>query len=116
MADNNILFARRSIRKYRKGPMKFSGNGSTFCEKSATLASYIVIDDKKILDRIAEIQLYTKTLYEAPLAIAVYVDIKIISNAYLVQDCAAETQNILLAAMAKGLGSWWCGIIQERKG
>ena len=35
---------------------------------------------------------------------------------YLVQDCAAATQNILLAAHAKGLGAVWLGVYpsQER--
>ncbi|MDR0890760.1 MAG: nitroreductase family protein, partial [Endomicrobium sp.] len=46
----------------------------------------------------------------APLAILVLGDSNLAYEGYLPQDCAASTQNILLAATAKGYGSVWCGI------
>jgi nitroreductase len=33
---------------------------------------------------------------------------------YLSVDCAAATQNILLAAHARGLGAVWCGVYPRR--
>jgi nitroreductase len=36
-------------------------------------------------------------------------------DGYIVQDCSAATQNILLAAHAKGLGSVWLGMYPREK-
>ena len=48
-------------------------------------------------------------LLEAPLCIAVCGD-KTISTRYWVQDCSAATENLLLAAVAVGLGAVWLGV------
>jgi nitroreductase len=48
---------------------------------------------------------------EAPVAIVVCGDLRLETyTGYWVQDCSAATQNILLAAHAKGLGAVWVGI------
>jgi len=73
---------------------------------------FIVIDDRSILDKVPEIHPHAKMLREAPLAILVCGDKnKEKEPAYVVQNCAAVTQNILLAAHALHLGAVWLGIL-----
>jgi nitroreductase len=50
-------------------------------------------------------------LREAPIAIVVCGDLRLENyRGYWIQDCSAATQNLLLAAHAKGLGVVWVGI------
>ncbi|NOX88678.1 MAG: nitroreductase family protein [Calditrichaeota bacterium] len=72
---------------------------------------FIVINDRQILNQIADFHPYAKMLYQAPLAIAVCGDLGLENNdRYLALDCAAATQNILLAAHGLGLGAVWIGV------
>lgn len=72
---------------------------------------FVVIQDRQLLDKIPEIHPYSKMLKTAPLAILVCGDSsRFKSPDYWPQDCAAATQNILLAARALGLGSVWMGV------
>ena len=72
---------------------------------------FIVIDDTDILHAVPEFHPYSKMLLDAPLAIQVCSDRKLENKrASWIQDCAAATQNILLAAHAMGLGAVWLGI------
>ncbi len=78
---------------------------------------FVVIDDRKILDEIAKVHPWASMLEEAPIAILVCGDLKVDNRlGFWVQDCAAATENILLAAHAKGLGAVWVGIypVEER--
>jgi nitroreductase len=54
-------------------------------------------------------------ILQAPLAILIVGDKKLAYMEYLPQDCAAATENILLAATAKGYGSVWCGIYSNEE-
>ena len=49
-------------------------------------------------------------LKEAPVAILVCCDSDLELGGFGVEDCSAATQNILLAAHAKGLGAVWLGV------
>ncbi len=72
---------------------------------------FILIDDKKILKELSESLPYAKMTAQAPMAIAVCGN----SERFLdgddstlwVQDLAAASENILLAAHAFGLGAVW---------
>lgn len=60
---------------------------------------------------------------QAPLVIAVCADLDLCQRAYglrgrdlySIQDTAAATQNILLAAVAEGLGACWVGAFDEAR-
>lgn len=65
----------------------------------------MVVDDRQILDAMAEGLPYAKMLVQAPQAIVVCGDTTKSSYWYL--DCSAATENILLAIEALGLGSVW---------
>lgn len=75
---------------------------------------FVVIDDRELLHAIPEFHPHSKMLYEAPLAILVCSDRKLeAKRASWLQDCSAATENILLAAHAKGLGGVWLGIFPD---
>jgi nitroreductase len=54
---------------------------------------------------------YADMIYQASFAILVCGDLKLEKIVeYIVQDCSAATQNILLSAHALGLGAVWLGV------
>ncbi len=78
---------------------------------------FVVIRDRDTLSEIPRFHPYSQMLKSAPLAILVCGDKRLEKyKGYWVQDCSAATQNILLAAQAKGLGAVWLGIypVEER--
>ncbi len=112
------IFTRRSVREFEEIPL--TQNQVTTLLKAAMQAPsahnrqpwhFIVIDDRQILNQIADFHPYAKMLYQAPLAITVCGDLQLEDNdRYLALNCAAATQNILLAAHGMGLGAVWIGI------
>ncbi|MGI5172281.1 nitroreductase family protein [Treponema sp. OMZ 840] len=72
--------------------------------------SFVVIKDKEKLKTIADKSTYAKMAAFCDVCIVVCGDTEIQKdNVRLIEDCAAVTQNILLAAHALGLGAVWCG-------
>lgn len=82
--------------------------------------SFVVIDDKEQLQKIAETMSNAKMTAKASFAIAVCGNMDKAmdgeSREYWVQDVSAVSENILLAAHALGLGAVWTGVypIQKR--
>ena len=116
------ILTRRSIRKYTD--QKISPELVEELLKAAMSAPsannsqpwhFVIINERQILDRVPQFHAYSSMLYFAPLAIAVCGDSNV-SPLYWVQDCSAATENILLAAHARGLGAVWLGIhpIEQR--
>jgi nitroreductase len=112
----STIFSRRSIRKYTDQPVS-ELDIQTLLEAAMAAPSasnrrpwhFVLVDDRDVLKRLAEVHPYAKMLYEAPLCIAVCGDTRI-SDRYWVQDCSAATENLLLAAAALGLGAVWLGV------
>lgn len=111
---------RRSIRKYQKFeiPEEDLKNILT-CGMMAPSAcntrpwEFIIVDNEILKKKIVEIHKYSKMILEASKVIVVVArdDLqKGICNAYWPQDCAAVTENILLASVELGYGSCWCGV------
>ena len=72
---------------------------------------FMIIDDREIFQKIMDIHPYSSMLKGAQYAILVMGDEKLQHGpGYWVVDCAAVTQNILLAAHSKGIGSVWVGL------
>lgn len=71
----------------------------------------IVCSDKKTLSDLKNIHPYGQALETAPVAIVLCADIDLepIKGVYIT-DCAAATENILLAAKNFDLGSCWIGL------
>ena len=112
------ILTRRSIRKFTDKPvLEEDINDLLKAGMQAPSAGnkqpwhFIVITERKILDAIPEFHEYSKMLKQSPVAILVCGDFEAEKYCgYWVQDCSAATQNILLAAHAKGLGAVWLGI------
>ena len=66
---------------------------------------FAIINDRSILDKMAEELPTAKMLSQAPMAIVVCGDT--IRSSYWYLDCSAATENILLAAEAMELGGVW---------
>jgi nitroreductase len=119
------ILTRRSIRKYSN--IEISDDQIQILLKAGMYAPsasnqqpwhFVVITDRKILNKIAEVHPYAKMLTQAQLAILVCGDTeRELSKGYWVVDCSAATQNILLAAHDLGLGAVWLGVHprEERK-
>jgi len=77
---------------------------------------FVIIDDRRIFEEIQKFHHYASMLKKAPLAILVCVDRNVNQEGFIVQDGSAATENLLLAAHAKGLGAVWLGIypLEER--
>ncbi|MFX4260856.1 nitroreductase family protein [Pelotomaculum propionicicum] len=74
---------------------------------------FVVITERTLLEGITEFHEYSKMLKQAPAAIIVCADMnrdKYPGVGYWVQDCAAATENILIAAQDLGLGACWLGM------
>ena len=118
----DILFERRSIRSYTSEPV---GEVSLKRILEAAMAApsahneqpwhFIVIKDRPVLEKIAQVHPYAKMCANAPLAILVCSDPSLEkSEGYAPVDCGNATMNLLLAAQAEGLGGVWVGIYPKK--
>ncbi|MCU0369995.1 MAG: nitroreductase family protein [Bacteroidales bacterium] len=72
---------------------------------------FIIISDRQVLDQLSEVSPSWKMLADAASAIVICGDLNLEdSESFIIQDCSAATQNILLAAHELGLGSVWLGV------
>lgn len=74
---------------------------------------FIVITERSLLEGITGFHAHSQMLKQAPAAIIVCADMnrdKYPGVGYWIQDCAAATENILIAAQDKGLGTCWLGV------
>lgn len=118
------VLSRRSIRRYTSQPVPQEVIEDLLkAAMSAPSAGneqpwhFVVISDGKILNEIPKFHPYSSMLSEASAAILVCGDLREEKyKGFWIQDCSAATQNILIAACAKGLGAVWLGIypIEER--
>ena len=113
------ILSRRSIRKYKKEALpkelidellKAGMNAPSAHNEQPW--HFIVIQDRKVLNEIPKFHPYSGMLREAPAAIVVCADLRLAEDdkVWWVQDCSAATENILIAAQAKGLGAVWLGV------
>jgi nitroreductase len=110
------IFKRRSIRQYTAEPV-----GAEVVQKllEAAMAApsasnrkpwhFVVIQERAHLDALAKSGNWAERLGQAALAVIICGD-PAISERHWVQDCAAATENLLLAVTALGLGAVWMGV------
>jgi nitroreductase len=110
----DVIFARRSIRQYTGEPVSEADIESLLqAGMAAPSASnrkpwrFVSVTDRDILQRLAQRHPYGKMLARASVGIAVCGNPAI--SDWWVQDCSAATENILIAAVALGLGAVWLG-------
>lgn len=113
------LFTRRSIRKYTSEPVS-EEDLRTILEAAMNAPSannrqpwhFLVVDGRDRLDAMMAVHPYARMLAEAPIGILVVADTSK-SPRFFQQDCAAATENLLLAARALGLGTCWTGVYPD---
>ncbi len=124
METIECIMTRRSIRKFTSQPvseeqLKILLHAGMYAPsaKNGRPWHFIVSRDHTILDRILEFHPNAVMVPQASLAIVVCGDVTVAGRpeGWMV-DCAAATQNILLAAHALGLGAVWVGLfpVKER--
>ncbi|MCL2511971.1 MAG: nitroreductase family protein [Bacteroidales bacterium] len=114
----NIILERKSVRHFTVQPVPkpmldtlMRAGMAAPSAKNKQPWAFVAVTDRNILDTMANGLPSCKMLAQAQAAIVVCGDMKKVTNdvdkSYWTQDCAAVTQNILLAAEAMGLGAVW---------
>jgi nitroreductase len=116
----SFIFRRRSVRVYSPGAI---GDEMVHRLLEAAMAApsamttdpwrFVVVKEPASLAKLALALAGGKMLSSAALAIVVCGEIDAALDrqlSYLLQDCSAATENLLLAATALGLGACWVGI------
>jgi len=114
----DAIFSRRSVRQYTSKVVPDAL--VTELLKAAMAApsagneqpwQFIVVRDRAILDEIPTFHPYSAMVKHASVAILVCGDLTLEKyKGFWVQDCSAATENLLLAATAKGLGAVWTAV------
>lgn len=117
------IFTRRSIRKFTGEPVRekelkeiLKAGFQAPSAHNIHPREYIVVRNKEIIDKIVQFHKYAKMLPNAGCGIVVCGDkSKQSEMGFLVEDCSASIQNMLLAAHGLGLGAVWCGIYSREE-
>ncbi|HRT56139.1 MAG TPA: nitroreductase family protein [Candidatus Paceibacterota bacterium] len=121
----NLIFGRRSVRVYAPGEVT-PGQIQVLLEAAMAAPSamtkdpwrFVVVRDRQTLGRLPAILPGGGMLPAAAAAIVVCGDLDAAFEcqlSYLLQDCSAAIENLLLAAHALGLGACWVGIHPSEK-
>ncbi len=115
-----FIFERRSIRVYTPGEVseekvqKMLAAAMAAPSAAATYPwRFVVVRNRQTLSRIAAALPYGRMLASATLGIAVCGDLDGAHDrqlSYLLQDCSAAIENLLLSAHILGLGACWLGV------
>lgn len=119
----SAILTRRSVRKFTGVPIKeeelktileagFHGPSA----HNLRPINFVIINEKLQLEAIAKFHPYAKMLPQAGCGIVVCGDTKRQKlEGFLVEDCSAAIENMLLAAHSLNLGAVWCGLypVQE---
>jgi nitroreductase len=117
METLDAIMTRRSVRAYTAEPI--ADNEIESLLRAAMQApsavneqpwEFVVIRDRAVLDQVPSFSPYAAMAKTAPLGILVCADTRHLPiEGFWQQDCAAATENLLLAAHALCLGAVWTG-------
>jgi len=116
----NAIFARRSVRSYTDQPVDDTTIHDLLEAAMAAPSAvakdpwhFYVVRDQAGRDRLADALPNGQMLRQAPVGIVVVGDLDLAHDnalSYLIQDCSAAIENLLLAAAMLGLGACWLGV------
>jgi nitroreductase len=123
--DLSMFFQRRSVRVYQDREVDDT-MVKDLLEAAMTAPSamakdpwhFVVVRDQAVRSRLVEQLPNGKMLAAAPVGIVICGDLEqahMHSLPYLLLDCAAATQSLLLAAQALGLGAVWLGVYPRER-
>jgi nitroreductase len=110
----DFICRRRSVRRFQKKTIP--EETLTLLLKAAMAApsgnnaqswEFVVVRDPKVKQDLSRVHTWVYMVADAPAAIVVMGDQ---GSEWWADDCAAATENLLLAAANLGLGTVWCGI------
>jgi nitroreductase len=113
----DFICRRRSVRRFQKKTIP--EETLTLLMRAAMAApsgnnaqpwEFIVVRDPKIKEDLSRVHSWVYMVADAPAAIVVLGDQ---GSEWWTDDCAAATENLLLAAANLGLGTVWCGIKEQ---
>lgn len=119
----DAISERRSIRRYTEEKVE-AKDVIPFIKAAMNAPSaadqqpwrFIIIDDPAILKMVPEVHPYASMVPQASIAVLVCGDMELVEHGkFWIQDCAAATQNFLLAVADGGLGSVWLGVYAREK-
>lgn len=111
------MFTRRSVRDYTDQPVSEESVASLLRAAMAAPSAgnqrpwrFIVVRDRGQLKAAAAAEQYGGMIARAQVAVVICADLDLVEHeGFWQQDCAAATENLLLAAHALGLGAVWVG-------
>ncbi|MHB1316082.1 MAG: nitroreductase family protein [Christensenellales bacterium] len=119
------IFKRRSIRRYTPDLVKEEDIETIIKAAMAAPSAhnshpcyYIILRDRALMDRIGNQYIYHKMLQRSNAAIVLCADAALMHedmDIFMVDDCAAAMENMLLAASDLGLGAVWLGIHSRKE-
>jgi nitroreductase len=115
-----VIFGRRSIRIYTPGEVDeavvqklLAGAMAAPSASGKNPWHFVVVRNRQTLLRMSEALPYGEMLTTAALGIVVCGDLEVAHDhqlSYLLQDCSAAIENLLLCAHILGLGACWLGV------
>lgn len=115
-----VIKSRRSVRKYKPDPVPDAAvHDALDCARMAPTARNAqpwqigVVRDKETLKKIALLASHGKFIADAPLCFAVFGRD---DHQYVVEDCCAATDQLILGLWAHGIGSCWVAGYQKDYG
>ncbi len=124
-SDLQFIFSRRSVRRYIDRPVAEEVLQDLLEAAMAAPSAvakdpwrFILVRQRATLERIADILPHGRMLRQAAAGIVVCGDLDAAHDgleSYMLQDCSAAIENLLLAATALGIGSCWLGIHPRRE-
>ena len=116
----NFIFSRRSIRGFKPTPVSDETVRDILEAAMAAPSAvardpwrFVVVRQQAIREKIVEQLPHGTMLAQTPVGIIVCGDLEAAHDkqlSYLLQDCSAAIENILLAVNALGLGACWLGV------
>lgn len=112
-----IIKGRRSIRRYKTDPIPEERIASLLeaamyapSARNGQPWHFVVCDDRGVIDALRAEHPYASMLETAPVCVVVCGEGDAAVPGYWQQDCAAATENLLIAAHGMGLGTCWMGV------